>query len=317
MKILVPNDVSFDCGIDLDDPADTVVGYASTDPIPDEHADAEVLVVWNAPFGVIGDAARRMTSLEWVQTLAAGPDAVLAAGFADSVVISSGRGLHDGPVAEHAFALILASVRRIDRSLAAQGRQVWDGSMVVEQASADLAPTFTLAGARITIWGFGAIAAALAPHLRALGAVVTGVARSAGQRHGFEVVAEADLDTLLPTTDILVSILPAMPETSGALSADVLAKLPSHARFINVGRGSTVDEQALVAALVDGRLAGAAIDVASTEPLPPGSPLWTAPNLILTPHVAGGRPQGVREFLSAQVRAWKSAGAAGIANRVA
>ncbi|PZR52269.1 phosphoglycerate dehydrogenase [Xylanimonas oleitrophica] len=316
MKILVPGNVPFDSAPVLDDPDDVVATYVMRDEIPAEHLDAEVLVTWASPGRVLEDAARRLTHLRWVQTLSAGPDAALAAGFSPDVVISSGRGLHDATVAEHTLALVLATVRRLDRSFAAQREHVWDRGLGKEQASAEAGPTFTLDGARVTVWGFGSIAARLAPLLAALGAEVTGVASSRGERHGFPVVTRDDLPQVLPRTDVLVSLLPSTEATHHALDAETLALLPPHARFVNVGRGATVDEAALVAALTEGRLAGAALDVTETEPLPPGSPLWDAPNVIITPHVAGGRPQRAQEFLTAQVRAWKSGGAGALRNVV-
>jgi phosphoglycerate dehydrogenase-like enzyme len=98
-------------------------------------------------------------------------------------------------------------------------------------------------------------------------------------------------------------ILPSTPATTGALDAARLAALPAHAHVVNVGRGSTVDEPALVAALAEGRIAGAALDVTDTEPLPADSPLWDAPNLVLTPHAAGGRPVGADELIAHNVAA--------------
>jgi phosphoglycerate dehydrogenase-like enzyme len=155
----------------------------------------------------------------------------------------------------------------------------------------------------VLIWGFGGIAGTLAPLLRALGAEVTGVARSAGERHGFPVRTAGDLPGLLPGTDVLINILPATAATEKALGADVLAQLPPHAWVINVGRGATLDEDALLAALRAGRLGGAALDVFETEPLPPSSGLWAEPNVIISPHAAGGRPLGaaglIRENLDA------------------
>jgi phosphoglycerate dehydrogenase-like enzyme len=117
------------------------------------------------------------------------------------------------------------------------------------------------------------------------------------------VVGEPDLDAELARTDVLVMILPATPRTTHALDAARLAALPPHAYVVNVGRGSTVDEAALVEALTAGRIAGAALDVTEVEPLPPGSPLWDAPGLVLTPHAAGGRPVGADDLISANVAA--------------
>lgn len=307
----MPGNVPFDLTIDA--PGVEVARYVMRDPVPQEHADADVLVTWSSPQRVLEDAARRMTHLRWVQTLNAGPDQALAAGFAPDVVISSGRSLHDTTVAEHTLALVLASVRRLDRTLAAQHEHVWDRALGKEQANDEA--RFTLRGARVTIWGFGSIAAVVAPVLTALGAEVTGVASSAGERYGYPVVDS--IDEVAPTTDVLISLLPATEATHHALDARVLGLLPDHARFVNVGRGATVDEEALVAALRDGTIAGAALDVTETEPLPEGSPLWDAPHLILTPHVAGGRPQGAAGFVTAQLQAWLADGAAGLRNVVA
>lgn len=326
MKILVP-DVPFDLAFTALLPdggasfgpggPDTVVAYAMKEPVPDEHVDADVLVTWSSPPRVVADAARRLTRLRWVQTLAAGPDVAVAAGFAPDVVISSGRSLHDDTVAEHTLGLVLALVRRLDVSFAAQQEHRWAKEITFAQEAPETAASYTLDGARVTIWGFGSIAARLAPLLSALGAHVTGVAGTAGERHGFPVVTADDLPTMLPRTDLLISLLPATPGTRHALDAATLALLPPHARFVNVGRGATVDEAALVDALRGGRLAGAALDVMQTEPLPADSPLWDAPGMILTPHVAGGRPRGAARFLAEQLTAWRTGGPEALRNVVA
>jgi phosphoglycerate dehydrogenase-like enzyme len=317
VKILAP-DVPFD----LDFPSllpdggasfapggtDTVATYAMGEPVPEEHTDAEVLITWSNPPKVLADAARRLTRLRWIQTLSAGPDLVLQAGFAPDVVVSSGQSLHDDTVTEHTLALILASVRRIDASLAAQREHRWAKEIAFAQADPVTDREYTLDGARVTIWGFGSIALRLAPLLTALGAEVTGVASRAGERSGYPVVGPDGLDALLAETDLLVSLLPAIPATQHILDARLLSLLPPTARFVNVGRGATVDEAALVDALRSGRLAGAALDVMETEPLPEASPLWDVPNLILTPHVAGGRPRRAARFVADQLTAWRQGG---------
>ncbi len=288
LKILVPNTIELDLGTS----GEEVASYQVDQPIPDEHIDAEVLVTWQNTSGNLEDAARRLKNLQLVQTLAAGPDSVLAAGFPDNVQVTSGRSLHDGPVAEHALALVLAAVRRLDVLFEGQKSAHWDREYNAAQSAPDTEQLYTLGGAKVTIWGFGSIAGRLAPLLAALGAEVTGVANSAGERYGFPVVATGDLPRVLAATDVLISILPATPETENSLNEEILNALPDTAVFVNVGRGATVDEDALLAALRDGRLRAAAVDVTKTEPLPAGSELWSAPNLIITPHVAGNRPKG-------------------------
>lgn len=279
-----------------------VVPYDPTAPIPAEHLDAQALVAWGNTTDNLADAARRLTALRWVASLAAGPDQLLAAGFGDDVVLTGGVGLHSRPVAEHTLALLLALVRELPAAAAAQSRHEWARELGGPRPLHQPGPVRTLLGARVLVWGFGSIGQTLAPMLAALGAEVRGVARSAGERAGFPVVAAADLESALPDADALVMILPSEDATRHALSADRIALLPDHAYVVNVGRGSTVDEDALVGALRAGRLGGAALDVTSTEPLPADSPVWEAPRLILTPHSAGGRPVGWADLVADNCR---------------
>jgi phosphoglycerate dehydrogenase-like enzyme len=301
VKILLPTSIALSPNL-----PDGVLGvpYDIGVPIPEKHLDADVIVAWANPNRLLRQEARRLTALRWVQSLAAGPDHVLEAGFRPEVMITSGRSLHDLPVAEHTLALVLAAARRLDLTTRAQIGRRWAGELGGLQPSDNSRRFTTLRGAQVVIWGFGSIATTLAPYLEALGARVTGVARSAGERAGFPVVAQAELAAVLPTADVLVLILPATAETRGSLDADVLAMLPPRAWVVNVGRGATVEEDALVAALQEGRIAGAALDVTRTEPLPVDSPVWDAPNVIITPHAAGGRPLGADELIAENVRAF-------------
>ncbi|MEV4736261.1 MULTISPECIES: NAD(P)-dependent oxidoreductase [unclassified Microbacterium] len=296
MKILIPDTIDLALTSDAD-----VVVYDVRAEIPAEHRDAEVLVVWHNSGAQLEQAARDLPDLRLVQALASGADVVLRSGFPDDVRICSGRSLHDGPVAEHALALILAAVRRLDALRDAQGEHRWDEEFNVAQSASATRSDYTLAGARVTIWGFGSIAATLAPVLQLLGAEVHGIARSAGTRAGFPVHADADATAVLAETDVLVSLLPATPETTDLFDSGVFESLKPGAAFVNVGRGATVDESALIAALRSGRLRSAAIDVAKAEPLPSDDPLWDAPNLLITPHVAGNRPVGASALIDDNV----------------
>ncbi|UFS58690.1 NAD(P)-dependent oxidoreductase [Subtercola endophyticus] len=311
MKILVPTSTTLDLAAD---PDLEVVGYDPSEPFDDGQLDAEVLIAWNNSADNLADAAARLHKLRLVQTLAAGPDAVVAAGFGDDVAIASGRSLHDGPVAEHTLALILAAVRRFDELFEAQQQHTWLSDYARAQAAPGTHQHFTLDGATVVVWGFGSIAGRLAPLLRMLGADVTGVAHTAGIRYGFDVVAADALGDLLGRTDVLVSLLPGSPETRDTYDAAFFAALKPGAVFVNAGRGATVDETALIAALTDGRLRVAALDVTKTEPLPADSPLWETPGVILTPHIAGGRPQGASRLVLENVRALRTGGE--LTNRV-
>ena len=300
MKLLLPDSMPFALTVP---PEVTVVTYEASRPVPPEHLDAEAMVVWGSTREDIAAVAPRMPRLRWVQTLAAGPESVVAANFPDDVVLTSGSGLHDPTVAEHALTLVLTLLRQMPAAGQAQAEHRWATELGGVQPLHPSDAVTSLIGARVLIWGFGNIGQTLAPLLRQLGAEVRGVARTAGSRGGFPVVEEGDLEHELPHTDVLVMILPSTDDTRGALDERRLAALPAHAFVVNVGRGSTVDEDALVAALGAGEIAGAGLDVTAVEPLPDDSPLWDARHLVLTPHSAGGRPVGADSLISDNVAA--------------
>lgn len=294
MLLIVPSDAPFV----LDPiPGVEVLAYDPDADLTAEHLAADAAVLWGFASPVI-DQLVPAPNLRWIQTLTAGPDPVLAAGFPDRVQVTTGRGFHDETVAEHAVALALTGLRQMPETLAAQAQHRWAEELTGFRPLHDGNTLTTLIGARVTIWGFGSIGQTTATRFAAFDTKVTGVARSAGERAGFPVVATEDVDELLANTDVLVLVLPKSPATDNVLDARRLALLPSHAWVINVGRGNAIDEDALVAALEAGTLGGAALDVFQTEPLPADSPLWDAPRAILTPHNAGGRPLHTKEFIT-------------------
>ncbi len=278
-----------------------VIRFRESEPIPSEHLDAEVVIAWGHAASL--PSLLLMPNLSWVQSLSAGTDAFQALGLPESVLLTSGRGLHDRTVTEHAVALLLSLVRELPLFFKAQEAHEWLGSKRKPRALYDPQRVSTLADARVLIWGFGSIGKRLAPALTALGASVRGVAQSAGERAGYPVIAGEDIRAALPETDVLVMILPSTADTQNALNEELLDLLPSRSLVCNVGRGSTVDEDALVAALQEGTIAGAALDVMQVEPLPASSPLWDAPNCVLTPHVAGFRADGADELVEHNLRA--------------
>ncbi|KAL2105386.1 hypothetical protein VUR80DRAFT_8460 [Thermomyces stellatus] len=272
-------------------------------PIPDEHADADILVTWSNSAENLKDAALRLKNLRWIQSLAAGPNDVLNAGFDTSkVTVTTGSGLHDHTVAEHTLGLLLVAARKFHEMRDWQNEGRWPAHLGGPQPDRPAGAFTTLRDARVLIWGFGNIAKTLTPHLVGLGAKVTGVARRPGVRNGIEVYGEDKLPELLPQTDALVMILPGSASTRHALNAERLALLPRHAWVVNVGRGTSVDEDALVAALEKGEVGGAALDVFEAEPLPEGHKLWKAPNVVVSPHAAGGRPQGAEALIADNLR---------------
>jgi phosphoglycerate dehydrogenase-like enzyme len=301
VKLLYPNNVH---GQPKVPDGVRVVTFDPAQSIPEEHHDAEILVSWGASTELMREAAGQLTRLRWVQGLAAGPDSVVAAGFAPDVVITSGRSLHNDTVAEHALALILAGLRGLHLLVAAQPQHRWRSELGGTRVEGADGRVETLFGARVLIWGFGAIGETLAPLLAGLGARVTGVGRADGTRAGYPVIGVDRLPEELPSTDVLVMILPHAPDTRDALDARLLGLLPSRAWVVNVGRGSTVDEDALVETLREGRIAGAALDVFRTEPLPEDSPLWDLPNVIISPHSAGGRPRAAATLVEENLEAF-------------
>lgn len=301
MKILLPDTVALDPALPEGWEAAVVDARAE---IPAEHHDADVLVLWGPSRRHLASAAADLPRLRFVQSLSAGVEGILAAGFREDVVIANGAGLHSATVTEHTVALLLTLVRRIPEALEAQERHEWSEELGGLQPLHPEGRITTLIGANVLIWGFGQIGQTLAPILQGLGANVRGAARSAGERAGFEVIAESDVRSVLPTTDVLVNILPATDATRGAVDADLLAVLPDHALFVNVGRGTTVDQTALREALEAGTLGGAALDVTDPEPLPADDPLWDAPRLVITSHAAGGRPVGADERIARNLQAF-------------
>jgi phosphoglycerate dehydrogenase-like enzyme len=158
-----------------------------------------------------------------------------------------------------------------------------------------------LTGQTVVMLGFGAIGRRLAQLLAPFGMRLFAVRRSGALEAGVEVVDRSDLPRVLPLADHLVNILPAHPSTDLFVNGEILSFCRPNAHVYNVGRGSTVDQDSLMQALTQGRLAAAYLDVMEPEPLPPEHPLWTTPNCFITPHTAGGRQDQdetlVRHFL--------------------
>lgn len=294
MRVLLPSSLPWD--FDRFGDVDVEI-YDPEQELPRHLRDAEAVVLWANPAWQRSHLAEAMPNLRWVQGLAAGADEVLSASFADDVILTSGRGLHDRPAAEHALALILACARRLHVLRDAQHGHEWRSDLGGVQEHAPGRTFRSLLDARITIWGFGSIAKTLSPTLQALGAHVEGIATREGTRAGVPVWAADDAEALLSRSDLLLMILPNTPHNQRLVGARHLASLPRHAWLVNVGRGPTLDEDALVTALGEGRLAGAALDVFEEEPLPPTSPLWDLKNVIVTPHASGGRPLGAQDLV--------------------
>jgi phosphoglycerate dehydrogenase-like enzyme len=218
--------------------------------------------------------------VRWIQFMSAGIETAERFGVPDGCVITNASSAWAPTVAEHAVALILALMRGVHRLERDRAAQVWDRKALLPAIS-------TLEGAQVGILGYGAIGEAMARRLHGFGATVHGIARSDRPKPGADVMHKVDdLCAVAGMLDVLCSAIPLGPATRHIVDDRVLGCLPAHALVVNVGRGPTMDEDALARRLAAGHLAGAALDVFATEPLPAASPLWGLPNAILSPHVA-------------------------------
>jgi len=239
-------------------------------------ADTEILLCFSPPMAdhVVRDAPK----LKWIQALGTGIDNIVdLPSLAPEVLVTNIRGIHGAPVSEATIAYMLSLARDLPRSTRAQDRGEWERW-----------PARLLDGATIGILGVGLIAEYLAPICKQFGMTVIGISGSPRPAKGFDkVVARADLLKVVPELDFLVALAPLTPETRGIVGAKVLAAMKPSAYLVNVARGGVVDETALMATLEGGKIAGAALDVYSQEPLPPESPLWKTKNVTLFPHLGG------------------------------
>jgi D-2-hydroxyacid dehydrogenase (NADP+) len=224
-------------------------------------------------FGV----AMRAENLRWFHTMSAGVDSPVFSTFTDrGVRLSTSSGSSAAPIARTAMMYLLALTRDLPAMIRSQDQAEWNWHRWVE-----------LDGRSIAVVGWGPIGQEVARLADAFGMRPTIVRRAARGDEPYPVQPLADLPQIAVDHDVMVVALPLTPDTAGIVSGEVIDALGADGLFVNVGRGELVDQSALTAALVDGRLAGAGLDVTDPEPLPADDPLWSAPNLILTPHNSG------------------------------
>lgn len=228
------------------------------------------------------------TRLRWIHSPAAGVGGMLFPEMvASPVVITNSRGVSADTMAEHVVAVTLAVFRNLPLAVERQLQHVW------AQDELSMRGNRTIAGAEVLVVGLGAIGRAVARRLSALGARVTGVRRNtyATEVEGvWKTLPASRFSDALSDADVVVLSAPHTEETRGLIGAAELALMKREAVLVNVSRGRLVDEAALAAALHAGHIAGAALDVFEREPLPPESPLWNLPNVLITPHTSGFRP---------------------------
>jgi phosphoglycerate dehydrogenase-like enzyme len=240
---------------------------------------AEVMLGWNFRAASLREAWPAVDSLRWIHWAGAGVDAAMFDELVDSDIhFTNARGVFDQPMAEWVLGMIIAFAKGFPETLACQARAEWQHRLSEQ-----------VAGKRALVVGVGSIGRAVGRLLRAIGMEVEGVGRSArdGDADFGRVFASDELQARLPQADYVVLITPLTEHTRGLFGAAEFAAMNARARFINIGRGALVIEDALLAALQGGGIAGAALDVFVEEPLPPQSPFWTAPNCLVSPHMSG------------------------------
>jgi phosphoglycerate dehydrogenase-like enzyme/glyoxylase-like metal-dependent hydrolase (beta-lactamase superfamily II) len=250
---------------------------------------AEALAAIGDADALIGTADAELLeagrSLRWVQVGSAGVERYLAIPRLASgeVLLTNGQRLASPVIAEHVMALTRALARGLNRAVTAQNEGAWRRSEIGGSA-----PLTALRGKTLLVVGLGGIGTEVARLADAAGMRVTAI-RNSG-RSGPPFVARVglgeDLTAYLREADVVVNCLPMTPDTADFFDAETFTAMKPTAFFINVGRGGTVDTEALLVALSEGRIAGAGLDVTDPEPLPEGHPLWKAPNLVITPHFA-------------------------------
>lgn len=265
-----------------DFPQIDVVQLPNYDRITEEIADADLAIAWS----LRGDQIAAAKKLRWIHSTAAAVHGLMTSELrASDIIVTNARAVHGPVVAEHAMSLVLAMAKRLPEAARYQAQRHWAQQEICEAVPRPR----ELTGATLVIVGFGSIGTSLARLARAMGMCVIGVREHpekggelANVMYGF-----GDLDRALSEGDFVVLATPVTERTRHLMNAKRLAHLKSDAYLINVGRGILIDEEALQHALRAKQLAGAALDVATEEPLPPGSALWTMDNVFITPHTAG------------------------------
>jgi phosphoglycerate dehydrogenase-like enzyme len=287
-KILVRTLPGFP-GVEWLQPAAPGVKLVPVQKIEDATAqaeDADAVLGW-CDEKLLGTGRR----IRWVQWYFAGVERCVGIPALQErgILVTNMQRAQSPVIAEHAIAMVLALARGLDLAVAQQSKRAWN-----PEAAAPESRMRVLKGKTMLIAGLGGIGTEVARRAHALGMRV--IATRASDRQGPEFVSHVgrpdELPKLAAEADVVVNALPSTKATQRAFDARVFARMKRSALFVNVGRGATVDTDDLAQALANGKLAGAGLDVTDPEPLPPDHPLWQAPNVIITPHVASDSDLG-------------------------
>jgi phosphoglycerate dehydrogenase-like enzyme len=251
------------------------------DHLPQELPDTDIFV----GYSLRPNQLKLAKKLKWLHSTAAGVAQLMYPELRDSgIVVTNPSGIFSVPMAEHTMGLLAALARNFPDSVRHQDNSHWG-----QQDLWDKPQRLTeLNGQLLLIVGYGSIGRELARRAHSFDMRVWGVTRSGkgDANYAEKIVPASQLDEILPEADYVVVAAPETAETAQLINAARIARMKRGARLINVGRGSLLDETALLRALDSGALAGAALDVTRSEPLPPDSPLWKGRNLFITPHTS-------------------------------
>jgi phosphoglycerate dehydrogenase-like enzyme len=253
-------------------------------------AGAEVYLGFGFSPDLFAAATRPHDILRWVHSGSAGVSSALTAEFvASDVTLTNSAGIHAPPIAETIIGMMLHFARGLDYSVRAQQRGEWFKTPFEQEPDV----VREIAGGTVGIYGFGGIGRELAWRATALGMTVLATRRSDRTAPpGVELLRGDDaLDELLERSDYVVIAAPSTAETRGSINAAALRRMKKSAVLINVARGDIIDDDALIDALRNHRLRGAALDAFNPEPLPPQSEYWSLPNVLITPHVSATTSQ--------------------------
>jgi phosphoglycerate dehydrogenase-like enzyme len=251
-----------------------------------ELADADIVI----SRGLKPEQVRAAKKLKWIYSAAAAIHPLMIPEIVNSnILVSNASAVHGPVVAEHAMAMIMAIGRRIDLAVKAQTRHRW----TQEEIWVSTPPPRDIAGSTLLVVGLGHIGTPLVRHAKAIGMRVLAVREhpERGAEGADAVYATGDLQRILPEADFVLLCAPVTPATERAFARQQFAAMTGDAYILNVGRGALIDEPALIEALREHRIGGAALDVTSEEPLPADSPLWDLDNCMITPHTAGISPK--------------------------
>lgn len=256
-----------------------VVYLPNYDHVADEIPDTGILV----GFSLRSEQFSRAKKLKWIHATAAGVGQLMYPALRQSnIVVTNARGIHSEPMAEHILGTIIALARRFPDAFRFQQQSHW-----AQQEIWDMRPR-ELQGQTLLIVGFGSIGRELARRAQPLRMRIWGVTRSGRSDAQFveRIFPISELEEVLPQADFVVLAAPETPETQKMIGAKEFSRMKPSAYFINVARGTLVDQTALTAALQSHKIAGAALDVTEHEPLPPEDSLWKLENVFITPHIS-------------------------------